>query len=341
MPRRGSEPPEAAPAAPAGGEFGRIARLFRPLAAGFPGALGLKDDAALVDVPAGFQLVVTTDAMVEGVHFLGTDDPAQVAAKLLRVNLSDLAAKGADPYAYSLVTGLPRGLPEEWLEGFAAGLAADQAAYGIHLIGGDSVSTPGPAVLTVSALGLVPEGRMVRRGGARDGDLVMVTSTIGDAALGLRLALGRPLDATAEEGAFLLRRLRRPEPRTALAAALREHATAAADVSDGLLADVGHIAAASGLRAEVRADAVPLSPAGRRLSEGDAGLLPTMLTGGDDYEVVFTLPPARRDALLAAATAAGVPVAEIGVMRAGGGVVLLDGQGRDVTPAALGWQHFP
>jgi len=342
VPRRGSEPATASPAA---GEFDRIARFFRPLAAGFPGAFELKDDAALVEVPPGMRLVVTTDAMVAGVHFLPTDPPGQIAAKLLRVNLSDLAAKGASPLAYSLVTGLPGDTGDAWLADFAAGLAADQATYGIHLLGGDSVSTSGPMTLTVSALGLVPgvgpNGGMVRRSGAQAGDLVFVSGTVGDAALGLRLALGKHLDATAEEGAFLLSRLRLPQPRTALAPVLRDHATAAADVSDGLLADLGHLCTASGHKASVRADRLPLSPAASRLLEADPALLPEIVAGGDDYEIIFTVPPGRRDALLAAAAQAGVPIAEIGMMSAGApAVTLLDAGGRDVTPPRLGWQHF-
>ncbi|MFN8927640.1 MAG: thiamine-phosphate kinase, partial [Rhodospirillales bacterium] len=255
-----ADPPSSAPL----GEFGRIARLLRPLAAGFPGALALTDDAAVFAPPPGRDLVVTTDAMVEGVHYLPDDPPGDVAAKLLRVNLSDLAAMGADPLAYTLTTALPRSVDDGWLAAFAAGLAADQVRFGIALMGGDSVSVPGVPVLSVTAVGTVPAGRAVRRGGARAGDAIAVTGTIGDAAFGLAVRLGR-LVVPDDDARTLLERLRRPVPRTAFAAALREGATAAADVSDGLVADAGHLARASGLAIEIDAAAVTLSAAVRRL----------------------------------------------------------------------------
>ena len=172
------------------GEFGRIARFFRPLAAQFPGALGLTDDAALISVPPGQELVLTTDAIVAGVHFLPTDAPGDIARKVLRVNLSDLAAKGARPLAYTLTLAVGRGIEDAWVEAFAAGLAEDQVQYGIMLAGGDSVSTAGPVWTSVTAFGLVDAGRMVTRSGAQAGDIVLVTGTIGDAALGLAVEQG-------------------------------------------------------------------------------------------------------------------------------------------------------
>ncbi|QJE72674.1 thiamine-phosphate kinase [Aerophototrophica crusticola] len=330
------------PSAPAGlGEFGRIERYLRPLAAGFPGALGLNDDAALVDVPLGHQLVVTTDAMVAGVHFLPSDPPADIAHKLLAVNLSDLAAKGATPLAYSLVTGLPKDTPDSWLAAFAAGLGEGQARWGIHLAGGDSVSTAGPMNLTISALGLVPTGRMVRRAGARPGDLVFVSGCIGDGVLGLMLALGtleRP--DSVGGGDYLLSRLRRPEPRLPLAPVLLAHASAAADVSDGLVADVGHIASASGVRVVIDSATVPVSDPALGLLAEWPGLLAEMLTGGDDYEVVFTAPADHRNAILAAAASAGVPVTAIGRVEVGEGVSVLDRAGQPLSLGKSGWQHF-
>ena len=179
------------PGAESAGEFGRIDRYLKPLAAGFPGALGLTDDAAVFGIPADRELVITTDALVAGVHFLPDDPPADIAAKLLRVNLSDLAAMAADPLAYSLVTSLPADIGDDWLAAFAAGLAEDQQRYGIHLMGGDSVSTPGPVTLSVTAFGLVPKGQALRRGTAGADDLVFVSGTIGDAALGLRVLQGK------------------------------------------------------------------------------------------------------------------------------------------------------
>ncbi|WP_114393712.1 thiamine-phosphate kinase [Oleisolibacter albus] len=323
------------------GEFGRIERYLRPLAADFPGAFDLTDDAALVDVPAGQQLVVTTDAMVAGVHFLASDPPEHIALKLLAVNLSDLAAKGASPLGYSLVTALPKGTGEDWLARFAAGLADGQRRWGIHLLGGDSVSTQGPVALTLSALGLVPQGSMVRRAGARPGDRVVVSGSIGDAALGLRLVLGQ-LDAPHERSVYemLVDRLRRPEPRLALAPALRMSASAAVDVSDGLVADLAHLARASGVRVIIEAARVPVSDAAATLLAQVPDLMATMLTGGDDYELAFTVAPARMEALRQAAAAAGVEVTEVGRVEAGSGVQVQDRDGTVLDLAAGGWQHF-
>ncbi|MBB6250258.1 thiamine-phosphate kinase [Nitrospirillum iridis] len=332
------------------GEFDRIARYFRPLAQGFPGAMALRDDAAYVRVPPGKELVVTTDAMVAGVHFFPDDAPALVAGKLLRTNLSDLAAKGADPLAYSLVTSLPRALPEDWLAGFASGLAADQAEFGIHLLGGDSTVTDGPITLVISALGLVDSGAAVHRQGAGAGDLVFVTGTIGDATLGLALAQGRKGPVPEEDREFLLDRFHRPRPRLGLGPVLRAGATASADVSDGLLADLGHIARESGLMAVLEAERIPLSVPARRMLAANACAITDLVTGGEDYEVVFTAPPAARPALMAAAAKAKLTVTEIGALRplaAGGGWTdgtgparLVDAMGRDITPRAAGWQHF-
>ncbi|TWB79978.1 thiamine-phosphate kinase [Nitrospirillum amazonense] len=332
------------------GEFDRIARYFRPLAQGFPGAQGLRDDAAYVTVPPGKELVVTTDAMVAGVHFFPEDAPGLVAGKLLRTNLSDLAAKGAEPLAYSLVTSLPRTLPEDWLAGFAGGLAADQAEFGIHLLGGDSTVTDGPITLVISALGLIDAGTAVRRVGAGPGDLVFVTGTIGDATLGLALVRQRKGPVPEDDRQFLLDRFYRPRPRLGVGPVLRAGATASADVSDGLLADLGHIVRESGLVAVVEAGRIPLSPPARRMLAGHACTIADLATGGEDYEVVFTVPPAKRAAVMAAAAKAKLTITEIGSLRplaAGGGFTdgtgparLVDAMGRDITPRAAGWQHF-
>jgi thiamine-monophosphate kinase len=331
-------------------EFQRIERFFKPLTLGNPGALGLADDAALVDPPAGFQIVVTTDAMVAGVHFLVHDDPADIGYKLLAVNLSDLAAKGAEPLAYSLVTALDQATKEGWIERFAAGLGEAQRAFGMRLLGGDSVATSGPACLTISALGLTPTGTARLRSGARPGDCLFVTGSIGDALLGLRLAQGQmpsnlvhALDPA--DRSFLLARLRRPCPRTAFAPALRTLATAALDISDGLAADLGHMARASGVDLHVRAAAVPLSATARKSVACQPELLPLLLTGGDDYEVAFTAPPSRALAIDEAASAIGLPVACIGEVRAcppqrSGQVIFCDEEGQRLVFARSGYQHF-
>ena len=334
------------PPEPRLGEFDRIRRYLAPLAADCPGALGLTDDAALLKVPEGRELVVTTDAMVAGVHFLASDPPADIAAKLLRTNLSDLAAMGAEPFGYSLVLSLPREVDEAWLAAFADGLAADQRRYGIPLIGGDSVATRGPATLAVSALGLVPAGAALTRRLATppEGQSLFVTGSIGDAALGLRFVLG-DLDgssASADDRAVLVARLRRPEPRLAVGRALRGLAVAAIDISDGLVADIGHICEVSGCAAIIDSGQLPLSAPARTLLRRRPDLMATVLTGGDDYELAFAAPAARRDALIALAGSLGVAITEIGHLEAGpaGRVVVLDGAGQAMTLGTAGWNHF-
>ncbi|MDF2781719.1 MAG: thiL, partial [Geminicoccaceae bacterium] len=265
------------------GEFAFIAERLRPLAAGSPGALDLADDAALLDPPAGSELVLTKDAMVAGVHFLPDDPPGDIARKLLRVNLSDLAAMGAAPLGYLLALIRPKATAEDWLAEFCRGLAEDQATFGIGLLGGDTVSTPGPLALSLTALGHVPRGAALRRGGAKPGDDIWASGTLGDAALGLKVLQGE-LEAAPAVGAQLVERYRLPQPRLALGQTLRGLASAALDVSDGLLADLGHILETSAVGAEIHAAALPLSPAARALP----GVREAALAGGDDYELLFT-----------------------------------------------------
>jgi thiamine-monophosphate kinase len=316
------------------GEFALIDELLKPLARGFPGALGLTDDAALVDVPAGRSLVVAKDAIVAGVHFF-KDDPADaVAQKLLRVNLSDLAAMGADPLAYLTVIARPRDLADAWLEGFARGLAKDQAAFGLALIGGDIVSTPGPLLLSCTILGLVDRGKALRRSTARPGDVVWVSGTLGDAALGLRVLKG--LAATEDEAFYLIERYRRPEPRLALGRRLAGLAHAAIDVSDGLLADLGHILEESRLGARLESDALPVSS----VAHGLPGWLEAALGGGDDYELLFTAPATATSRIEAIGREIDLRVSRIGEITAGPGLEVVDAQGRRVTPGDLGWRHF-
>lgn len=322
-------------------EFGRIARFFRPLAAEFPGAYALTDDAASIQVPAGKELVVTTDAIVAGIHFLPDDPPQDVARKGLRVNLSDLAAKGAQPLAYTLSLALRADTPDSWLERFAAGLADDQARYGIQLAGGDSVSTAGPIWLSITAFGLAEAGRMVRRAGAKPGDSVFVTGTIGDAALGLAVAQGR-LACNAEDAAALLGRYRLPQPRNVLAGTIATHAHAAIDVSDGLAADFAHLCRASHVKGEIAVASIPLSPAARRIVEAEPDRLPALLSGGDDYEILMTAAPSAASALHVAAGAAGVLLTEIGKISGrseSGESALIDSGGAKLTLSKAGWTH--
>ncbi len=319
-------------------EFARIARFFAPLAG--PGALGLLDDAALVDAPPGRQLVVTADALVAGVHFLADDPPDLVARKMLRVNLSDLAAMGAAPLGYLMTTALPAACDEAWLAGFAEGLAADQAAFGISLLGGDSVATPGPATLSVTAIGSVPAERAVRRGGAVPGDLIYVSGTIGDAALGLRALRGELAGLDGTQRSFLVDRYHLPQPRLALGEGLVGVAHAMLDISDGLIGDLNHLCAVSGVSAVLEAARVPLSPAVRAALTRDPALLAPVLGGGDDYELVFTAPRAAEPALAALAAALALPITMIGRIEAGSGVRVIDETGRNIALAASGYRHF-
>jgi len=317
-------------------EFALIARHFRQLAG--PGALDLLDDAAVLGIPAGRQLVLSADAMVAGVHFLPDDPPEMVGRKLLRVNLSDLAAMGAAPLGYLMTTALPRGTSDTWIAGFAAGLAADQAEFGISVLGGDTVSTPGPITLSLTILGTVPAGAALRRQGARPGDAIWVSGTIGDGALGLRVLQGRL--ASDAEG-HLARRYRLPQPRLALGAALSGLARAAMDVSDGLVQDLGHLCRAGGCGAVLEAAALPLSRAARAAVMADPSLLPVALTGGDDYELLFAAPPDQEAAVLASGAAAGVAVTRIGRFVEGPPEVRVLGEGGAPMPLPrAGWSHF-
>lgn len=315
------------------GEFELIARYFAPLAKGFAGAGGLKSDNAFLSGDARHDLVVKTDTVVSGVHFLSGEKPDLVAAKSLRVCLSDLAAGGGTPFVYQLSLALPESWTEAWIAGFARGLAADQRRYGIVLCGGDTVVSPGPLTVTITAFGKVPRGRGLTRAGARAGDELWVSGTIGDGALGLRAARGQLASPALEQ------RFRQPQPRTTLGPRLVGLATAAADVSDGLLADAGHIAEASRLGIVIERDQVPLSAAARRAVTADPALWPEILGGGDDYELVFAVPPRRQQALLHAAATAGVTVTCIGALGKGRGLRLTIG-GRPAQAAHRGYVHF-
>lgn len=317
-----------------------IARFFAPIAG--EGAFALKDDAALFAPPPGCDLVLTKDALVAGVHFFADDPPDAIAAKALRVNLSDLAAKGADPAGFLLGLALPAGWRADWLESFARGLGEDAARYGCPLLGGDTVKTPGPLTLSITALGTVPAGEMVKRFAARPGDEIWVTGAIGDAALGLALRQGAAFAdrLTAADRAHLLDRYLLPRPRLAAAAAMRDHARAGMDVSDGLVGDLTKMMRASGVAARVDLPAIPLSPAARAAIGDDAALFETAVTGGDDYELLACVPPARVAAFESALRAAGVPTTRIGEVAAGQGAVFRDAAGRPRAFALASFQHF-
>lgn len=322
-------------------EFELIAALFAPLAASAPEALALTDDAALYATSPGGQTVLTVDAMVEGVHFL-PDDPAEsVARKLLRVSLSDLAAKGAAPKGYLLVTAWRDGTPLSWMRAFAAGLASDQQIFGIALWGGDTVRTPGPPSFTLTAIGEVPAGTMLKRGGARVGDGIYVTGTIGDAVLGLRALRGGLVGLDKTHRDWLAGRYRLPEPRLAAGGALRGIASGALDISDGLMADLGHLCAVSGVGARIELDRVPLSLAARAAVALDGGLIEAIAGGGDDYEILFAAAPRREAEIADIATETRTPIVRIGtVLPAGEGVNPVDAAGRPVAFKHLGYRHF-
>jgi thiamine-monophosphate kinase len=324
------------------GEDALIARYFKPLATD-PGAFNLVDDAAILK-PSGDDIVVKTDAIVEGVHFLSSDPPDTVARKALRVNLSDLASKGATPAGFLLTLAL-RSADDSWLAPFARGLGEDAMQYGCPLLGGDTVSTPGPVMISIAAFGRVPPGQMVRRSGARPGDRVVVTGTIGDAALGLDvLRGGRVAAALAGDTAgreMLAGRYRVPQPRNALALALRDHAHAAMDVSDGLAGDLAKLCAASGVSAVIDAPDIPLSKAAAAvLAAGTVGM-EALVAGGDDYEILCAIPEDDFERFARTADIAGVVVSSIGTVIAGVSPPrFLDAQGRDIPLSRLSYSHF-
>ncbi len=311
-------------------EFALIARHFRPLAG--EGALGLADDAAILSPPPGRELVLTVDALIAGVHFLPADPPDLIARKLLRVNLSDLAAKAAAPLGYLLTIAAPPDTTDEWLATFAAGLATDQQSFGIALLGGDTAATPGPLALSLTAIGTVESGRAVLRRGAAAGHGVWVTGTIGDGALGLAALQG----SLADPSGFLARRYRLPEPRLGLR--LAGIAAAAMDISDGLVQDLGHLCRAGNLAAEIDAARVPLSGPARAAGPG---WFERCLTGGDDYELLLAVPPSAEEALHAEAARANLPVTKIGCFLKGPPTVIV--RAPDGTPmrfSRAGWSHF-
>jgi thiamine-monophosphate kinase len=320
------------------GEFDRIRRFFAPLAG--PGGLGLLDDAAVVDCPAGRRLVVTADAIVAGVHYFPDDPPDLVARKLLRVNLSDLAAMGARPLHYLLTTALPTALGADWIAGFARGLAEDQRRFGIHLLGGDSVATSGPAVLSLTAIGEVAAGMEVRRSGARAGDVVWVSGTIGDAFLGLALSRGAYPQLVPEHRAWLIGRFQVPDPRVDLGPRLAGIAHAMIDISDGLIADLGHICETSRVAAAVELAALPLSAAAQVIVDQDPGTRTGLAAGGDDYELLFTAPAESVKAILDLSLVLGLPITKIGKIELGEGVRLVDAEGRTIPVDVPGYRHF-
>jgi thiamine-monophosphate kinase len=326
------------------GEFDIIARYFAPLATE-AAALALRDDAAVLVVPEGYELIATCDTLIEGVHFLPDDPPASIGYKALSVNLSDLAAKGARGHVYLLALAVRRDTAPAWFEAFAAGLRELQQESGISLVGGDTTASPGLLTITITALGLVRHGHAVLRHGAKKGDRLYVSGTIGDAALGLRLlkdaALARAWGLSADDQTFLIDRYRHPQPRTELVISVRNFAQSAIDVSDGLVGDIEKLAQVSRVGAVIEAGKVPLSPAARKALAHDPKLLACLLTAGDDYEIVAAVPENSVSAFEADAKEKGVPVTAIGrISGSGGEVSVLGPDGKPLELDRKGYAHF-
>jgi thiamine-monophosphate kinase len=314
-----------------------IGAYFAPLAKGYAGAFDLKDDCAAITLEPGCDLVVTTDAVIEGVHFFPGAWANEVAWKALAVNVSDLVAKGATPFAYVMSIALPQSPERAWLEAFAEGLRLAQERFRCHLIGGDTDRTPGPLSVSITAFGSVPAGRMVRRSTAQPGDLVYVSGTIGDAALGLDLR--RDAGPSAFHG--VADRFSTPQPRLALAPVVRDVAAAAMDISDGLVKDFGRLCEASGVGGYIEAERVPVSEAARALLIVGETTLARLITGGEDYEVLAAVRPQRAAEFERRAAAAGTSVTRIGsIEAAGAGVSVVGADGRAMALSSTGWDHF-
>ena len=320
-------------------EHTRIATYFAPLTAGESGAFALTDDAAVLAPPPGYAFVFTTDSVIEGIHVLPGATPQQFAQKLVRRNLSDLAAMGATPWRYLVNVHTPRALGDRWFADFAAALAREQTEFGMVLVGGDTTSGGDVIHTTLTCLGLM-QGAPLRRSGAHAGDDVYASGTIGDAALGLQL-LQRNISAAISEdaAAYLIARYHLPQPRLALGTALQHVAHSCMDISDGLLADAAQIAAASGVELRIMRDAVPLSGAAQPLLQQHPSLWASIVSGGDDYELLFTAPASARETIAALAQSLDLPLTRIGTVTEGEGVALLDTQGAPIAVDAGGWEH--
>ena len=326
------------------GEDRLIAKYFKPLATA-PGALGLTDDAAFYAPPEGYDLVLTADALVSGVHFFPDDPPETVARKAMRVNLSDLAAKGAQPAGCLLTLALPVGIGEDWLRPFASGLQSDCDLFDCPLYGGDTVRTDGPLVASITAFGILPRGTMVKRTGAQPGDVVIVTGTIGDGALGLAVLRDPDLIArwslSEEEAGHLVGRYRVPQPRTAIAGLVRTLASAAMDVSDGLVGDLAKLCEVSGISARIEAARIPLSAAAAKALAAQSDRIEAIATGGDDYEIVASVPSAKWPAFRDQARAAAVPVTAIGeIVEGREPPQVVDADGKALVFAQGAFSHF-
>ena len=321
-------------------EFEFIASQLKPLASAFTGALNLGDDAAVLTPEKGQEFVVTTDALTAGVHFFAKDPPHLIAQKCLRVNLSDIAAMGAAPYCYSLALMLPEQTSQGWLSEFCDGLRADQDDHNVHLSGGDTTSTNGPLSVAITMIGTVPAGKALKRSTARIDDDIWVTGTIGDAAMGLQALKGAlpTIDAAARHS--LVRRYHVPQPRNRIAPTLRNVATSAIDISDGLAADLGHICEASGVSAQISASKIPVSDHVLSLLNTSDVTLEALLRGGDDYELLFTANPKRNREVNMLSSEFNLKISKIGTVTTDLESVLINQDGTMLTLSRRGFRHF-
>ncbi len=322
------------------GEFGIIKTYFSPLTAAEKGAFNLTDDAAIVEIPSGKNVVVTTDTLVEGIHFLSEDLPENIAAKLLRVSLSDLAAMGSMPAYYNLSIATKLSTTSDWFKGFAEGLLADQMQFGITLIGGDTVATTGPLTLSITAMGLVEKGKAIRRDGAKSGDDIWVSGSIGDAALGLKAATGKLCSISEVNKKYLISRYIKPNPQTLLGPKLANLVNAAIDVSDGLIADLSHICETSNLGANIQITDIPLSRAAKMLVTEKPDYIDLILGGGDDFELLFTADKSFRAVEKPLTKMLNVSLTKIGTMVSRRSIQIFDEAGEQYSLPNIGYTHF-
>jgi thiamine-monophosphate kinase len=321
-------------------EFNIIEKYFAPLAKNNPGALGLSDDAAIITPHPFYQLIVTKDAITENVHFFSDDAPGDIARKLLRVNLSDLASMGATPLYYFLACIFPRNVTEQWIKQFAEGLAADNKAFQISLMGGDTTTQDGPLSLSLTAIGEIPEGMALRRAGAKAGDTLYVSGTIGDAALGLRVLKGELTALSSVHKAYLVSRYHTPQPRIMVGKGLRLSAHSVIDISDGLVQDAQHMAESSRVRIIINQADIPLSSAAKAALALDPSLHSVILSGGDDYELLFSASKNSKTSLKSLAASLDLPITAIGSVKRGKGVAVLAANNEPLELEISGYDHF-
>ncbi len=336
---------EADTTKPTSGEEQIISDFFAPLARGWPGALQLRDDCAAISPAPGQDLIIKTDPIRADVHFFTDDRPQDIAWKALAVNVSDLAAKGARPLAYTLAVSFPSAPDRDWLRAFTDGLSEAQDAFGCVLIGGDTDHAAGPVSLAITVFGEVPRGRMIQRATPSAGDVIYVSGALGDAALGLKIRSDQPVSATTPqtltvEEQYLGDRYLRPQPRLGLRAALRAYASAAMDISDGLGKDLGRMCRASELGAIVEERKLPLSDAFRAVAPQSIEARRALASAGDDYEILCTVKPGNSAGFEQLAASAGIPVTPIGTMTAKAGVRLIDSAGAALDWSSQGYDHF-